>query len=74
MPFSPNSALYKKNYPQNINYMPAVIFFASLDFGKNCYSRTASYDLSCHCEKSEAISWELEMKDAEIIIDYTKMA
>ena len=22
--------------------MPAVIFFASLDFGKNCYSRTAS--------------------------------
>ena len=43
MPFSPNSALYEKNYPRNINYMPAVIFFASLDFGKNCYSRTVSY-------------------------------
>jgi len=22
--------------------MPAVIFWASLDFGKNCYSRTAA--------------------------------
>ncbi|RZB34994.1 MAG: hypothetical protein SRB1_00762 [Desulfobacteraceae bacterium Eth-SRB1] len=44
MPFSPNSALCEKNYPRNINYMPAVIFFASLDFGKNCYSRTASED------------------------------
>ena len=43
MPFFPNSALCSKNYPRNINYMPAVIFFASLDFGKNCYSRTASY-------------------------------
>ena len=42
MPFSPNSALCSKNYPRNINYIPAVIFFASLDFGKNCYSRTAS--------------------------------
>ena len=42
IPFSPNSALRSKNYPRNINHMPAVIFFASLDFGKNCYSRTAS--------------------------------
>ena len=32
----------QKNYPRNINYMPPVIFFESLDFGKNCYSRTAS--------------------------------
>ena len=43
MPFSPNSALYEKNYPRNINHMSVVIFFASLVFGKNCYSRTASY-------------------------------
>ena len=43
MPFFPNSALCSKNYPRNINHMPAVIFFSSLDFGKNCYSRTASY-------------------------------
>ena len=43
MPFFPNSALYEKKYPRNIKYMPAVIFFASLDFGKNCYSRTTSY-------------------------------
>ena len=42
MPFSPNSALCVKNYPWNINYIPAVIFYASLDFGKNCYSRTTS--------------------------------
>ena len=34
MPFSPNSALHEKNYPRNIDYMPAVIFFASLDFWK----------------------------------------
>ena len=36
MPFSPNSSLYSKNYPRNINYMhpkgtyfvaPAVIFY-----------------------------------------------
>ena len=27
----------------DIKYMPAVIFFAGLDFGKNCYSRTVSY-------------------------------
>ena len=44
MPFSLNSALRSKNYPRNINHMPVVIFFASLDFGKNCYSWTASYD------------------------------
>jgi len=31
MPFFPNSALCSKNYPRNINQMPAVIFFASLD-------------------------------------------
>lgn len=52
MLFSPNSALCSKNYPRNINYMSAIFsefsqtvryFFASLDFGKNCYSRTASY-------------------------------
>jgi len=43
MPFSPNFALCSKNYPRNINYMSAVIFCASLDFEKNCYSRTASY-------------------------------
>ncbi|OPX36462.1 MAG: hypothetical protein B1H11_07415 [Desulfobacteraceae bacterium 4484_190.1] len=24
------------------SFMPAVIFFAVLDFGKNCYSRTTS--------------------------------
>jgi hypothetical protein len=34
MPFFPNSSLYSKNYPRNINYMPAVIFFVCLDFGK----------------------------------------
>jgi len=34
MPFFPNSALCSKNYPRNINQMPAIIFFASLDFGK----------------------------------------
>ena len=27
--------------------MPAVIFFASLDFGKNCYSRTTSRAFPC---------------------------
>jgi len=43
MPFFPNSALCSKNYPRNINYMPAEIFFASLDFEKNCCSRTASW-------------------------------
>ena len=44
MPFFPNSALCSKNYPRRINYMPVVIFFASLDFGKNCYSLTASWE------------------------------
>jgi len=29
--FCPISALCSKNNPQNINYMPAVIFFACLD-------------------------------------------
>ena len=43
MPFPSNSELYEKNYPRNINHIPAVILFASLDFGKNCYSRTASW-------------------------------
>ena len=43
MPFFPNFSLYSKNYPRNINYRPAVIFFICLDFEKNCYSRTASY-------------------------------
>ena len=31
MPFFPNSALREKNYPRNINHMPAVIFFVCLD-------------------------------------------
>jgi hypothetical protein len=30
--FYPTSALCLKNNPRNINYMPAVIFFACLDF------------------------------------------
>jgi len=30
MPFFPNSALCSKNYPRNINYMPAVIFEQAL--------------------------------------------
>ena len=30
MHFSPNSALYEKNYPWNMNYMPAVIFSQAL--------------------------------------------
>jgi hypothetical protein len=30
--FRPNSALCSKFYPQNINYMPVVKFFACLDF------------------------------------------
>jgi len=42
MPFSQTLRYAKKNYPRNINHMPAVIFFAGLDFGKNCCSRTAS--------------------------------
>jgi len=42
MPFFPTSSLYSKNYPRNIDHMPVVIFFVCLDFGKNCYSRTAS--------------------------------
>ena len=43
MPFFLNSLSCSKNYPWNINYMPAVIFFAFLDLRKNYYSRTASY-------------------------------
>jgi len=43
MPFFPNSSLYSKNYPRNINHMPVVIFFVCLDFGKNCYSQAASW-------------------------------
>ena len=30
MPFFPNSALCSKNYPRNINQMPAVIFSQAL--------------------------------------------
>ncbi len=29
--FCPISALFKKIYPRNINYMPAVNFFSRLD-------------------------------------------
>jgi len=58
MPFFPNSALCSKNYPRNINYMSAVIFWASLDFEKKCYSRTASLEL----ENSIRIVIKQEMK------------
>jgi len=34
MPFFPNSSLYSKNYPRNINYIPVVVFFVCLDFEK----------------------------------------
>ena len=34
MPFSPNSALYSRDYPRNIKYIPVVIFFVCLDFEK----------------------------------------
>ena len=34
MSFPPNSSLCLKNYPRNINYMPAVIFFVCFDFEK----------------------------------------
>jgi len=50
MPFFPNSALAQKIILEGkracetpISTMSAVIFWASLDFEKNCYSRTASY-------------------------------
>jgi hypothetical protein len=33
--FSPISLLDEKNYPRNIKYMPAVIFFVRLDLEKN---------------------------------------
>ena len=33
--FCPISALYSKFYPRNINYMPAVKFFACLDLDQN---------------------------------------
>ncbi|MEA3358865.1 MAG: hypothetical protein U9R17_05590, partial [Thermodesulfobacteriota bacterium] len=39
MPFFLNSLSCSKNYPRNINHIPAVIFFAFLDLRKNCYSR-----------------------------------
>ena len=42
MPFSLNSLSCSKNYPRNINYIPAVIFFAFLDLRKYYYSRTGS--------------------------------
>nr|WP_136809935.1 DMT family protein [Desulfosediminicola flagellatus] len=45
MPFSLISSLKSKNYPQNINYIPAVIFRVCLDLSENPYSRTNSqYD------------------------------
>ena len=37
-----NSLSCSKNYPRDINHMPAVIFFVFLDLRKNNYSRTAS--------------------------------
>jgi len=49
MPFPPNSALREKISSEVIELArlryqlyACGIFFASLDFGKNCYSRTAS--------------------------------
>jgi len=42
-PFFQTRPLYSTNYTRNINYMSAVIYWASLDFGKKRYSRTASY-------------------------------
>ena len=33
--FSPISLLDEKNYPRNIKYMPAAIFFVRLDLEKN---------------------------------------
>ena len=44
MPFFLNSLSCSKNYPRNINYIPAVIFFTFLDLRKNYYSRAGSYD------------------------------
>ena len=40
--FFPNSSLFEKFYPRNINYMPVVKFYKRLDLRKNAYSRTAS--------------------------------
>ncbi len=42
MHFPPRSSLNAKNYPQNINYMLAVIFRVCLDLNENYYCRTAS--------------------------------
>jgi len=42
MHFFPNSSLFEKFCPRNINYMPVVKFSKCLDLRKNCYSRTAS--------------------------------
>ena len=37
---------------RNINYMSAEIFSASLDFGENCYFRTAFQDIKSSGEMS----------------------
>jgi hypothetical protein len=42
--FHPNSALCSKFYPRNISYMPAVKFFACLDF-----ERKSSFCKSLSC-------------------------
>ena len=40
---APISALCSRNYPQNINYMPAGTFFVYLNFEKNCHSLIVSW-------------------------------
>ena len=42
MPFFPKLCVIRKKISSEYCHIPAVIFFASLDFGKNCYSQTAS--------------------------------
>jgi len=71
MPFFPNSSLYSKNYPRNINHMPAVIFFVCLDFGKNCYSRTASESgsgFALRAQNKSRSRWEVETKQVPFMV------
>ncbi len=49
------SSLNAKNYPQNINYMLAVIFRVCLDLNENCYCQTASQEAVNNPENTKEV-------------------
>ena len=68
MPFSPNSSLYSKNYPRDINHMPVVVF--SNKNQMNCSQIVGLLNRFCWEKEYRRVRIECQVRPARIEIRF----